>query len=270
MRAFHVICGLPRSGSTLLCNILAQNPAIEILHTSPLPSILDRMGDAVTDTPEIKGLVAQDVPAADARTFAMLEGAIQGFHSGTKRRVVIDKSRLWNNYQFALEKLFPDAKMIVCLRDLRAVFGSNEKRWRRNPMMFIPPGRTMRDRMENQFSPGGLVGSCLNGVEDLWLTQNPRAFWLFYERFVENPKATMQAIYQHLGEPVFEHDFDDVKNTAIDPDAIYLGKFPHKGEGKVEAREGWQQFVPELLAQEIAGSPQFPHNIRYMQRFGYV
>jgi sulfotransferase len=39
-RTFYFIAGLPRSGSTLLCNILAQNPRFYATHTSGCIEIL--------------------------------------------------------------------------------------------------------------------------------------------------------------------------------------------------------------------------------------
>ena len=40
MKKFCFVAGLPRSGSTLLCNILNQNPRFYASGTSPLPHIL--------------------------------------------------------------------------------------------------------------------------------------------------------------------------------------------------------------------------------------
>ena len=65
MKSFHVICGLPRSGSTLLCNILAQNPAFNVLHTSALPSLVEYFAKGVTDIPEIKGMLEHDEVETD-------------------------------------------------------------------------------------------------------------------------------------------------------------------------------------------------------------
>ena len=40
MKNFNIITGMPRSGSTLLCNILSQNPAFHAGATSPLPEMV--------------------------------------------------------------------------------------------------------------------------------------------------------------------------------------------------------------------------------------
>ena len=263
MKAFHVICGLPRSGSTLLCNVLAQNPAFHVLHTSPLPSLIDRLAAGLTDVPEVKGMLQRDQGKIDAQSFEAARALIRSFHGGD--HICFDKNRLWSSAQFLLAELFPDAKIICLVRDLRAVFGSFEKHWRRNPLMQMPPGRTIRERMNNQFSPQGMIGDALAGIDDLVLTQTKAAIFVITEQLVENPGLQLQRIYDHLGLPVFEHDFENVKNTAIDPDWLYLGKFPHEGSGKVEPREDWQEFVPQRLAGEIMAN-----HAAYNQTFGYV
>ena len=263
MRAFHVICGLPRSGSTLLCNILAQNPAFSVLHTSPLPMLLDHFAQGVTETPEIKGMLAKDRRETDALVFDAARAMVDAFSNTSG--VAFDKNRLWNVHQFTLGLLDPDAKMIVCIRDLRAIFGSTEKQWRRNPLMQIPPGATMRARMDNQFDRQGIIGSSLFGIEDLVLTENPRVFWLAYEALCADPQMTMRRLYDHIGEPEFKHDFEKIKSTAVDPDWLYLGKFPHEGAGKLKDRTDWQRYVPQQLAGEIVTNHR-----NFMQWFGYV
>ena len=263
MKAFHVICGLPRSGSTLLCNILAQNPAFHVLHTSPLPSIINYFAQGVTDTPEIKGMLQRDEAGTDEKTCEMARGMVRALHTG--KEVCFDKNRLWNEHQFTLAQLFPDAKIICCVRDLRAVFGSFEKRWRRNPLMQMPPGRTVRARMQNQFSAEGMIGGALGGVEDLKIVGNRAVLFVWYEQLAQDPRMQVRRIYDHINEEPYEHDFDNVENTAADPDWLYLNKFPHNGSGKVEYREDWQQFVPPQIAGEIMQT-----HAAYNQIFGYV
>lgn len=264
MKAFHVICGLPRSGSTLLCNILAQNPSFHVEHTSPCASDIRQLCAGFVDIPEYKGLIARNLPATDEMMCEKARGVIEKEHAG-KGEVCFDKNRLWGSMQLILCQLYPGAKIICCVRDLRAVFGSFEKRYRRNPLISLPPGETVRARMQNQFGPQGMIGSCLGGIEDLVLVANKAVMFVWYEKLTENPNVTMQQLYAHIGEPWYEHDFEDVENTASDPDWLYLGKFPHEGSGKVEPREDWQEFVPQQIAGEI-----MQNHAAYNRTFGYV
>jgi hypothetical protein len=91
--------------------------------------------------------------------------------------------------------------------------------------------------------------------------------YIHYETFSQNPKVAMERIYSELEEEKFEHDFDNIKNTAIDCDGHYLHKYPHKGEGKVTPCDPneLQKYISPDLAQTIM--KQFS---QYNQTFGYV
>ena len=264
MKALHVICGLPRSGSTMLCNILAQNPAFSVLHSSPLVHLLDQFCEGVTNVPEIKGMLANwGVQLTDEQVCAMARGMVEGLHQADK--VCFDKSRFWNANRSMLARLYPEAQMFVCIRDLRAVFGSIERQWHRNPLLHVPPGHTTRARMQGCFAPDGIIGSALNGVEDLVTGDHKNIFVVAYEALAENPANVLKAIYAHLKMTRFEHDFEHVTGTAIDPDWLYLGKFPHEGTGKVQRAEHWREWVPPRLASEIMTTHQ-----AYNDTFGYA
>lgn len=199
----------------------------------------------------------------DEKVCEMARAMVRALHTG--KEVCFDKNRLWNAHQFTLAQLFPDAKIIVCIRDLRAIFGSFERRWRRNPLMQLPPGHTIRARMQNQFSDQGMIGASLAGVEDLAIVGNRAVMFIAYEKLAEQPKFQLQRVYEHIGEPCFEHDFENVQTTAVDPDWLYLNKFPHQSEGGVRNKTDWQEFVPPLIAGEI-----MQRHAAYNETFGYI
>lgn len=94
---------------------------------------------------------------------------------------------------------------------------------------------------------------------------NKAVLFVSYEALAAHPKQQLANIYNHINEAPYEHDFDNVENTAIDPDYMYLNKFPHQGTGKVEDKTDWQAFVPQQLAGEIMQT-----HSAYNQTFGYV
>ena len=105
------------------------------------------------------------------------------------------------------------------------------------------------------------------GVMDLIHRKIKDVIFIQFETFTNNPSLTMEKLYSMIGEEYFEHDFDNVKNTAKDPDGYYLNKYPHKGLGKVESRpaEEWRNFFDDEIAREIM--QKFP---RYNRQFGYI
>src|SRR5215475_5185265 len=110
---FHFISGLPRSGSTLLAAILNQNPRFRAGMTSPLADI---MGVVMAEASS-KNDFSFDV--SDEQRVAMLRGLVENFYAGQKDAgVIFDTSRLWCSRMLLLQTLFPDAKVIACVRQL--------------------------------------------------------------------------------------------------------------------------------------------------------
>src|SRR6056297_2046898 len=121
--------GLPRAGSTLLCNILSQNPRFEVTPTSPLCEYVNAMTRAFSASEQRKAYLDQDKAASCFR--GAIKGAIEGYFSGP---VGIDKSRGWTAKADLLTKIYGQKlKVIVPIRDLRGCVASEEMRFRQNP-----------------------------------------------------------------------------------------------------------------------------------------
>ena len=261
----HVITGLPRSGSTLLCNVLNQNPLFHASSTSVLAQSVAGLSNLWSNSPEIKSDLAHDREATEARLSRAIKALCESWYETD--RTVFDKSRGWGFHYLALQQVFPDAKIIAMVRDLRSIFASVERQHLRNPILdpaALPMEKTAISRADQMFAPDGLIGGPVHGVLDLIARQPKGMIVIQYETFVRTPKMIMERLYAELGEEPFEHDFENVENTATDLDALYLNKFPHEGTGKVQPGEDWKDHIPSGLAQQIM--QRFPN---YNQAFGY-
>lgn len=264
---FNVITGLPRSGSTLLCNLLNQNPAFYASSTSPLCTWIGAVSSSASNAPEFKSMLGNEA-GTEARFEGVLRGIIAAWYAD-RSEVIFDKSRGWAHHALMLKKLFPKARIIVCLRDLRNIFASVEKHHRETAALDFavnPLERTLENRAAAMFSPDGLIGMPLGGIVDL-LQRRPEGFSIVqFEHLTENPKQAMDQLYRDLGEEPFSHNFDAIESTATDNDSLYLGKFPHRTEGKIEPRprDGWKEYVSPDIAARIM--TQFQH---FNQTFGY-
>jgi sulfotransferase len=270
---FHVIAGMPRSGSTLLCNVLNQNPRFHASSTSCMAQTVRSLSVLWSKSPEMKSELITAKVVTEARMARAASALVEGWYED-QAEVVFDKCRHWNHNAAVLNHLFPDAKMFVCVRDLRDIFASVEKQHAKNPLLddaLSPTGLTSYARADRMFSPEGLLGQQIEGVEDL-LRRNPKnaagesfAQTIQYETFVRSPQLIIDRIYASLGEEHFEHDFEDVENTATDVDGLYNDKFPHVGSGKVAPSSGdWREHVPGDIAQHVM--ERFPN---YNRAFGY-
>ena len=120
--------GLPRSGSTLLANLLAQNPRIHATSTS---GCMDVMFGVRAQWPKL--IEHQAAPPSDDTTRRVFRGILESYHADKSEPVVIDKCRGWLNLietaEFALGRKI---KILVPVRDVRDVLSSFEKLWRKH------------------------------------------------------------------------------------------------------------------------------------------
>lgn len=269
MNKLNVITGLPRSGSTLVCNILNQNPKFWATGTSTLPQFVGTAINIWTNSLEIKGDLSRDKEGTEKRINHSLRSFCDSWHQrNDDRKIIFDKSRGWSHNLLALRALYPESRAIVIVRDLRNIFASIEKQHRKNPLFDGAGGsneKTLFARADSMFSPKGLIGSPIVGVEDIIRRKLP-AIFVKFEQLSSFPMQVMKDIYQYLEEPYFAHDFNNIENTATDVDAMYNFKYPHQGAGAVRPTDPneWMNFMNEELANTIMGRFPFYNNF-----FGY-
>jgi hypothetical protein len=164
--------------------------------------------------------------------------------------------------------------LFVCVRDLRSIFASVEKQHAKNPIIDEannPAELTAYNRADRMFSPNGMLGQQIMGIEDL-IRRNlrnqdgkPFVYPVQYETFAQSPQLVLDRIYSVTEEEPFEHDFENVENVATDVDGLYGNKFPHIGAGKVEpSTDDWKEHVPGDIAQLVMSKFQ-----GYNRAFGY-
>lgn len=257
----NIITGLPRSGSTLLCNILNQNPKFWASSTSLLPRLCGGLVHAWSSSIELKGDLQVDKQGTEERLKRSLKSFCLSWYEDFKDKVVFDKSRGWVHHALIFRSIFPESKIIVTIRDLKEVFASVEKQHLKSPFLddsTTPNAKTIMQRAKVMFAQNGLIGAPLDGLYDM-INRRVEMFVVRYENLVDRPKTVISEIYDYLEEDIFEHDFENIKNTATDPDAFYLNKFPHEGSGKVIAGpiDGWKNYVPNVVTQHISKTHGF-------------
>jgi len=266
MKKLHAIAGLPRSGSTLLCDLLNQNPRFHASSTSALAGAIQGLRSYWSTAPEVMSDLAHDKDATQARVDRALIAVAQSWYEDSDAEVVFDKGRGWS----ALHEVMPifGGKIVCCVRDPRAVFASIEKHRAENPTLVSQGqgGLTQMERAHQHLGREGMVGGPMAHIEDLIQRGSPHVVAVVFERLVNMPEPTMRELYVSLGEEYFEHDFEAVEGTATDMDAQYLYKFPHKREtGPVkDPKTDWKEHVAPGIAEEIVKS--FP---TYCSTFGY-
>ncbi len=123
----HFISGFPRSGTTLLAALLRQNPRFHASIESPVGNLIDAAIEAMS--PERNEGASLFSGAQRAR---ILRQIFFGYYEGYPD-VVFDTSRRWCAHMGLLDQLFPESKVIACVRDPRAVVDSFERVFARHP-----------------------------------------------------------------------------------------------------------------------------------------
>lgn len=223
MKVFHFVSGIPRSGSTLLCNILAQNPRFFATPTSGLCPLLFSLQHAWSDISELQA------SSSTAQKIAALTGLMEGFHSSVSQPVVLDKSRGWVAAFELLENILGHKpKILVTYRDIPSVLSSCEKLFRRelaNPAStakFAQNMEKIEGRLEHWSDGTQLIGGNFNRIRDC-VARGHRAsmHFIHFDNLTSRPKETMQAAYAFLGEEYFPHDFENVEQATHEKDEAH-------------------------------------------------
>ena len=121
---------LPRSGSTLLQNIMGQNPEFYVTPTSGVLELVYAARKNYSTSPEFK---AQDSELMKNAFLNFCKFGIEGYYNAlTDKPYIIDKSRGWGIHYGFLNSFYPDPKVVCMVRDPRQILSSMEKNFRKN------------------------------------------------------------------------------------------------------------------------------------------
>ena len=151
----------------------------------------------------------------------LLAGLFTSYYTKVQSdKVVFDTNRMWCAKLPGLTQLFPAARVICCVRDVNWVMDSIERLVRRNAfepsgMFGYEYGGTVFSRIGAVASSDGLVGFALDALKDGFFgEQAPAMILVEYDALVSDPTRALKMIYDFIGEPWFEHDFDNVEYDA--------------------------------------------------------
>jgi len=230
---------LPRAGSTLLQNVMMQNPDIHSTPTSGVIEFLLASRNIYTTGDAFK---AQDAETMKKGFQEYCKQAMFGFFNAiTDRPYVIDKSRAWlGNYSFA-DFFDKDPKMICMVRDIRSIFASMEKNFRKNPHKdsLIVNGTELKNMTTpariDFYSLSPPVGPSLEWLyESIHQGYDNKILFIRFEDFTTNPEKEIKKIYSYLEIPYFQHDFNNVEQLTFENDIIHGIFGEHTIKNKVE------------------------------------
>ena len=257
MKKYIFNSSMPRSGSELLQVILHQNPSIYGSVTSPLCEYVTSIKNCQANA-EVKSQPADLMKKAQLSASRQL---MYGYYEAmTDRPVVIDKSRQWMwEYDLLKQVIGTTPKMICMIRDLRDVFTSMEKNWRKN--RHLPQGPDNTATLENMtvetriahWSHSMPVGYSTERLKSAGeLNQLQDVFILRYEDLTRFPDECMQKLYEYLELPYFQHDFNNIVKE-VEEDHQWHGIFGnHDVEKELKPSvSDYKEVIGEAVGQKV-------------------
>ncbi|NCT84573.1 MAG: sulfotransferase [Comamonadaceae bacterium] len=248
---FHFISGLPRSGSTLLAALLLQNPRFHAGMTSPAGALFTGMLNQFSAGSEFGPVISQ------AQRQRLLRGIFHNYYADAEgKEVIFDTNRLWCAKLPALMDLFPQAKVIACVRNVAWVMDSIEKLYRANPYentkLFSDDTErsTVYSRVETLAQRNRLVGFSWSALKDAYYGEHAKSLLLVeYELLAKAPEKVLRLIYDFIGEPWYAHDFERIDYDAPEFDEALGLKGMHKVRPRVSLEARRSLLPPDLFEQ---------------------
>jgi sulfotransferase len=250
------VTGLARSGSTLLCQLLAQHPAVySTAHSSPLCHALNNLRRQMSDDAFLLAQLDNDFDRVYGRLTNAFRGFIDGWFAETDKQWVVDKNRGWLGAVETVRHIDPDFRMLVCVRELTQIYGSIESRHQETILLDFPDhlaDRSRYARADTLFAPNGVIGSplrALQSIQDLDDSIQERLFYVVFEDLVADPGRVLREMFVWLGLPAAEIDPGNLKLQPTESDSHYRFKYPHRVRTSIGAP--LQHRVPDRIARQI-------------------
>lgn len=256
MEQMHLISGLPRAGSTLLCQILDSNPEFHVTPTSGVLDMIKTMRSNFSQNPTWRAQNRLDI-------YENMKNGMKGFINGffQDKKIVFDKNRAWTSNIKLLDTIMEDenAKIIWLYRNPVEIVSSIEAQYQKTILLenmdeSTAPGAfaTLDRRISTYVNPDGLIAYPVESLKDaLEMGYSKRILFIKYFDLTNSTQEVMNLIHDFLGLARFEYDLENITQRTFEFDGVYNYKFPHViREGAINYKRGDYQ-IEEKFAQAI-------------------
>lgn len=232
---------MPRSGSTLLCQLLNQHPDIySIGHSSPLCGAIDNIRHNISDSDFLLSQLDCDFKLGYQRLKNAYVGFLKGWFEETELPAVVDKNRGWLRAVEMLDELVPDYRILVCVRNPLQVFGSIEAQHAKTRLLDFPDhldAHGARTRADKLFGGNGIVGLPMNYIRDISdiLDEkiHQRIYYVPFEELVGKPIDSMNTLFEWMELSKHNIDINNMDTARHESDSYYRFKYPHATRSSV-------------------------------------
>lgn len=217
---------LPRSGSTLLQNLLGQNPDI---HPTPTSGFIDLILGARIGYNKNIDIASEYSEEWKKGFYSFCREGVNGYLAEiTNKPFILDKNRDWGPYYSLISNIVDNPKILFMVRDLRAIFSSMEKKFRSNPE--YNDGLQDNTKMLNlttlqrvqYWSKTHPIGYALIKLQQSFLDKTAHNFlFIKYEDLCSSPEQILKVIYQYLEIPYFTHNINYIPQITKENDTVH-------------------------------------------------
>ena len=244
------MCGLPRSGSTLLVNLINQHPDVygspDSLLSTMVKALQERISESMQES-QYNADLSYDIFYNFCRG-----GIISWIDKLTDKKIFLDKCRGWIEIVDICRNTFPHTKFIVCIRDLRGIYSSLLKVEKSTPLIYkdsLIYGEQSYDYrevdIEDQKIDDALgqpmVRRNLVTIKELLDCNKLDNTYLFvrYEDLIQDPRKELSIIYEFLNLSDHKNDLDNIEQIPYH-DSMFLPYGRHKIKPKMQSFNPWE------------------------------
>lgn len=209
MKKYHLISGMPRSGTTLFTALLNQNPRF---HSAPTSMLLVLFEDMYYRINKTKHGALLDT---EKRT-NLLKGLFESYYKDCDKEVCFNTNRAWTSMRHIIPTIDKNMKYICFVREIPLILNSFEKAYLRNPLylsaiydMESASHNLASDRCDHIYT--SKIIPQLKTIDEIIRSDYKNNFmFIEYEQLCANPTETLRKFYEFIEEPFFDHDFNNV------------------------------------------------------------
>ena len=231
--------------------MLRQNPAISAGISSPLGPLFHATRNAMGAWTETSVLLNE------AQRERILRGLFDSYYADQQdKRLIIDTNRAWCARLPALKRLFPEAKVICCVRSVAWIMDSIERLTREHAFHESrlwnndSERSTVFTRVDALTKNDRFVGFAWSALKEAVYGEHADSLLLVdFDLLTAAPAKVLDLIYDFLGEPRFAHDFEAVEFDAPAFDQNLGLPGLHRVRPKVAPVQRLSILPPDLFAQ---------------------
>jgi len=211
---FVLLAGLPRTGSTLLANILAQNSKFYLEGNSGLCQLMWDVTQSC-DNNCYQQLTANG--KLDSVKTNIASGLPNLYYKDVSDKVIFDKCRPWilsANMSMAKHYISPDIKAIVLVRPIDEIIKSFAK-------LHFEGGGDASIYSELLDDNSEVLMRSFIGTYQAAQAKEDNCLFVSYDKIVSEPIIVLNKIYEFINEDKFIHNTKRIKQTVKEDDFPY-------------------------------------------------